>query len=577
MEQISTEQSTQVTATRQIATDSTLTVQPSIKTTTTETIEPKESTTATTGNTATMIADVAMTTANTVTTTENTATTEDYATIGMENIVTHTEHAVTTIENPATTEDYATIGIDNIVTHTEHTVTTIENMTTTTGNTATTRENKATTAENRAITAENTATTRRNTATTSGNKATTRGNTATTADNTSTIKESPARTVENTATGAETTVTTAVNTAIPVENSVTIPKNTATNVANTEATPRGQTEGCTIRPFVTDVYPNVGPISGGTKITVIGQNLDIQGLTMLLADVPIKFTYSNESCIIASTPDVSSKVLTANTLTISTVSHGVCGESINTGFTFTYKTDPTINKIYPLSTIQEGGTTLTVEGASLDIVYEPALEINMLHTKINTGKVVANKTYISPCESRTANKMTCTTPAIEVPPVFIIDDTSQGSEDRDFILENGNDKLNFYIGFQLDGVDAFKNLSQTLPEYARIKVYLQPPEFEKWQDVMEIAKYKGIRLRINGKRLDRGLTASDYSIDVGPLPCLDVELTANEVSCTAPDQDMAQEEIIHEVTVHPGKNVEHFIGEYLAYLHHYGESLHLPH
>ena len=42
-----------------------------------------------------------------------------------------------------------------------------------------------------------------------------------------------------------------------------------------------------------------------------------------------------------------------------------------------------------------------------------------------------------------------------------------------------NEVADFYIGFRLDGVDTYQNLSEALPEYSRLTVYADP-QVEPW-------------------------------------------------------------------------------------------------
>ncbi len=44
-----------------------------------------------------------------------------------------------------------------------------------------------------------------------------------------------------------------------------------------------------------------------------------------------------------------------------------------------------------------------------------------------------------------------------------------------------DDELEFYVGFTLDGVDSYHNLSETMPEFGTMDVF-RNPEFEEFQE-----------------------------------------------------------------------------------------------
>ena len=52
-----------------------------------------------------------------------------------------------------------------------------------------------------------------------------------------------------------------------------------------------------------------------------------------------------------------------------------------------------------------------------------------------------------------------------------------------------NETLEFYVGFLLDGVPEYVNLSNTLPEYSRLNVYMDPALFS-WTEEMVVKSDK---------------------------------------------------------------------------------------
>ena len=145
-------------------------------------------------------------------------------------------------------------------------------------------------------------------------------------------------------------------------------------------------------------------------------------------------------------------------------------------------------------------------------------------------------------------------------------DSSNGKgKGGDFQLQIDGEKLDFYLGFVLDGEKSFKNLSEALPDLPGLTIYVQLPEFDPFQP--EVLQYKPTeRIHISGKRLDQGLQVTDYRVTVGVSDCGELDLTSTELSCLPPEDEPTAEgetaERKHSVLVYPGTNIKkHHIGK----------------
>merc|ERR1712226_1334226 len=136
----------------------------------------------------------------------------------------------------------------------------------------------------------------------------------------------------------------------------------------------------------------------------------------------------------------------------STDSHGYPVQVDENVDTFTYKPDPIIETIEPLSTFLRGGIEQTVTGQYLDSVAHPLFYVSVIY-RGETFKqnptvctVIDNSTY------------TCPTPEIiNIPNDF----EHSRRKKRQAGLINEVDRKEFYVGFKLDGVMRYDNVSET--------------------------------------------------------------------------------------------------------------------
>ncbi|CAL1528850.1 unnamed protein product [Lymnaea stagnalis] len=128
-----------------------------------------------------------------------------------------------------------------------------------------------------------------------------------------------------------------------------------------------------LSPMVQSFQPDFGPLFGGTLLEVKGQHLNIGSRSRIIVA-------GNECDIIGD------KIATNESIKCSTRKNNkaACGhveiyiDDFNQKLTngnFCYKHDPVITKIYPLASIQSGGTTMTLSGTNLDSIASSQLAI----------------------------------------------------------------------------------------------------------------------------------------------------------------------------------------------------------
>ena len=320
-----------------------------------------------------------------------------------------------------------------------------------------------------------------------------------------------------------------------------------------------------VRPTATvaSITPVVGILSGGTKITVVGENFPQSHALMSYGEYVAASLEqcSQTTCYIMTSHGDSTDV--GVKLSISLTFHGY--EPLTTLFTFTYMPNPQVNSIQPLKTLAAGGTTLTVDGEGFDSVNDPQLIVHVLHT-IEDSRIQNEIMFLSSCTVNTSDTIKCPTPELHIPEQFKIafnekneQDNQEStadfqSSDADHVLEIEGESLRFYLGIKLDGDQSYTDLRKSLPKYSQIQVYISEPEFDIFENTKEVSGKE--RLYITGKRLSDGLEVTDYKVTIGLATCGIVDLSANELICMIPEEEEAlQEENELSVLVHPGTNL----------------------
>ncbi|CDQ77688.1 unnamed protein product [Oncorhynchus mykiss] len=143
-------------------------------------------------------------------------------------------------------------------------------------------------------------------------------------------------------------------------------------------------------PTMVGLTPGRGPESGGTKVTIVGENLG--------AGSSVNVTFGNQTCelyrrtmseiVCFSAPSVTGATLVQVSLSVDlAMVPGTLG--------FEYIEDPTVQRIEPEWSITSGHTTLMVTGTNLDVVQEPRVRVKYAgHESVNVCKVLNTTTII---------------------------------------------------------------------------------------------------------------------------------------------------------------------------------------
>jgi len=133
-------------------------------------------------------------------------------------------------------------------------------------------------------------------------------------------------------------------------------------------------------PFIASIHPRIGPLSGGTHITLTGQHLDA-GTAMSIMLSSSTTTTTTTTCELVSRDAHTAVCVTsssrqpylADNLQLK-VDNAVIQsiEAVAIG-SFTVSADPQIDTVDPERSIWSGGRSITVTGARLNTVHAPRM------------------------------------------------------------------------------------------------------------------------------------------------------------------------------------------------------------
>ncbi|VDM66183.1 unnamed protein product [Strongylus vulgaris] len=154
---------------------------------------------------------------------------------------------------------------------------------------------------------------------------------------------------------------------------------------------------------VFSVYPLFAPVSGGTKVTLYGQNLDAgSNVTVKIGDAAceniVRNSTSSLTCIVtrASSPTKTAKVNVA-----------IDAARLKVPSTFDFRPDPSITTVFPLISFKSGGRAVTVEGTNFDAI----LSARMFFVS-STAPPFEVVSKLSSCQIQNATIMFCLTPEL---------------------------------------------------------------------------------------------------------------------------------------------------------------------
>ncbi|KAM7341328.1 plexin A [Cochliomyia hominivorax] len=265
-----------------------------------------------------------------------------------------------------------------------------------------------------------------------------------------------------------------------------------------------------VDPKITNFSPKYGPVSGGTKIRIIGKYLNAGSRIQA-------FINDHLPCEILSV-DVNQAI--CRTSSSPGIIEGRLKMAFDNGprefneYNYKYVLDPTVEQVYSgpsggqLKTpkgIPAGGIEITVTGTQFNYIQAPSMYV-----------IYQNITYLSQCVVKTSTDMICDSPEID-------------TVNSDLLDAENPEKLEY--GFLMDNVLQVQNLSHKHNNY--FELYPNPVYFNFEE---RVKYYKSEYLTINGRNLDRACKETDVQVFIGKKLCNITSLSRQQLTCRPPSE-----------------------------------------
>ncbi|XP_038060883.1 plexin-A2-like [Patiria miniata] len=308
-----------------------------------------------------------------------------------------------------------------------------------------------------------------------------------------------------------------------------------------EATTKGE-HFYFVVPSITGVHPLLGPMAGGSKVTLTGEHLNAGGTRSI--------TVAGMPCNISDPTNLSSDVISCVTSASTDLIQGpiimtfdLVGTAMSSS-NFSYKGNPVITMQERDQTILSGGLDLPITGSNLNVVQEPKMMFRIERTRQDMrAKRQADQqlltTITTKCTVNSATSMTCKSPDLKIPELanaFTFDDSTSPPS---FMLPSNN------IDFVMDAV--------TIPSSNNFQVFVDPEYF--MFDKTETVVYNERKiLEIKGRYIKATFMTGDVAVTVGNQSCslMMQPDNADGISCEAPDNEVGR---TYDVVVHHGNLV----------------------
>nr|XP_055047607.1 hepatocyte growth factor receptor isoform X2 [Misgurnus anguillicaudatus] len=244
-----------------------------------------------------------------------------------------------------------------------------------------------------------------------------------------------------------------------------------------------------VNPVITEIFPEFGPKSGGTMLTIRGSFLSSGNMQLV--------TIGNASCVLQS---ISATMLTCRTPPQQSPSKfkvqlHIDGVICESPVSYSYNEDPHISSVQPKHSFISGGSTVTVNGIHLHSALQP----QMVLTAATEGKVTVTCSH-----DEDKQNIMCITPSLKglsvQPPVAT--------------------KITFVLdGFSTEQYDL---------------LYVEDPKFEQFQKPTVTPRGNKSILEIKVPHVNQEAVKNGEVLRVSNRTCESVTLVGNTLECTVP-------------------------------------------
>ncbi|XP_047440578.1 plexin-A2 [Mugil cephalus] len=285
-----------------------------------------------------------------------------------------------------------------------------------------------------------------------------------------------------------------------------------------------------VTPTVTGLSPCKGPESGGTKVTIMGENLG--------AGSSVNVQFGNQTCeffgrtmteiVCYSAPSLSGVGLVQ-------ISVSVDRAQVRESLTFEYIEDPTVQRIEPEWSIASGHTPLMVTGTNLDVVQEPRIRVKY-----------AGRESVNVCKVLNNTCMSCFAPSLMAEYHPGLDTVKQPDE----------------FGFIFNNVQALLVFNNTN------LLYYPNPYFEPLSTTGILEQKPGSPIILKGRNLvppAAGGVKLNYTVLIGETPC-SVTVSESQLLCEPPNLTGQYKVMVQVGGLHVSPGVVHIMSDSLLTL-----------
>uniref|UniRef100_A0A8C9WI37 Plexin-A2 n=1 Tax=Scleropages formosus TaxID=113540 RepID=A0A8C9WI37_SCLFO len=283
-------------------------------------------------------------------------------------------------------------------------------------------------------------------------------------------------------------------------------------------------------PSVVGLSPSRGPESGGTKVTILGENLG--------AGSSVSVLFGNQSCEFYGRTMTEIVCYSAPSVTgvgSVQISVSVDRARVKESLTFEYIDDPTVQRVEPEWSIASGHTPLTVTGTNLDVVQEPRIRVKY-----------GGRESVNVCKVLNATTMSCSAPSL----------TSEYTPGQDTVKHVEE------FGFIFNNVQALLVYNNTN------FVYFPNPYFEPLSTSGVLEQKPGSPIILKGRNLvppAPGGVKLNYTVLIGETPC-SLTVSETQLLCEPPNLTGQYKVLVQVGGLHVSPGAVHILSDSLLTL-----------
>ncbi|XP_034445779.1 plexin-A2 isoform X2 [Hippoglossus hippoglossus] len=285
-----------------------------------------------------------------------------------------------------------------------------------------------------------------------------------------------------------------------------------------------------VTPSVTGLSPSRGPESGGTKVTIIGENLG--------AGSSVNVQFGNQTCEFFGR--TMSEIVCYSAPSLSGVgpvqiSVGVDHAQIRESLTFEYIEDPTVQRMEPDWSIASGNTPLMVTGTNLDVVQEPRIRVKY-----------SGRESVNVCKVLNTTSMSCLAPSLAAEYLPGLETVKHADE----------------FGFIFNNVQALLVYNNTN------LLYYPNPYFEPLSASGVLEQKPGSPIILKGRNLvppASGGVKLNYTVLIGETPC-SVTVSESQLLCEPPNLTGQYKVMVQVGGLHVSPGAVHIMSDSLLTL-----------